>query len=71
MHFEVSSEIEDNIRDPLELLRNKGNETLVVNNDIAHEIAPGERKQVESLINSNFEYLSFPHRLSNGTFRIV
>ena len=34
MHFEVSSKIGDNSRDPVELHRNKGNETLVVNNDI-------------------------------------
>ena len=48
MHFGLSSEIWNNIRNPLELHRSEAFETLVVNNDIVHEIAQGKGKQVES-----------------------
>ena len=69
--FVVSSEVDENKKDPLESHRSDGNETLVVNNNIVHEIAPGEGKQVESLLNSNCEYLSFPHLFSSGKFGMV
>ena len=59
--FVVSSEVDENKKDPLESHRSEGNETLILNNNILHEIAPLEEKQVESLLNSNCEYLSFPH----------
>ena len=68
--FAVSSEVDEN-KDPLESHRSEGNETLVVNNNIVHEIAPGEGKQAESLLNSNCEYLSFPHLFSSGKFGMV
>ena len=70
--FAVSPEVDENKKDPLESHRSEGNETLVVNNNnIVHEIAPDEGKQEESLLNSNCEYLSFPHLFSSGNFGMV
>ena len=36
------------IKDPLESHRSAGNEIVVVDNDIVHEIVPGEGKQEDS-----------------------
>ena len=69
--FVVSSEVDENKKDPLESHRSEGNETLVVNNNMVHEIVPGEGKQVVSLLNSNCEYLSFPPLFSSGKFGMV
>ena len=69
--FVVSLEIDENKKDPLESHRSEGNETLVVNNNIMHEIALGEGKRVESLLNSNCEYLLFPHLFSSAKFGMV
>ena len=69
--FEVNPEAGDEIKDPLESHRSKGNEALVVYHNIIHEIAPGEGRKMERLLDSKCEYLSFPHLFGSGMFGIV
>ena len=68
VEVEDSDHNENENRNPLHEHRYIENETLIVNNDIIHEIALGKGHTVSSILDKKREYLSFPDILSKGRF---